>query len=464
MPAIITDVFKKKLIQKIFTDVSNDSDQFYIGIGKSEQWDSAENVPTPKDSLRDVRQLRSGLQSLKKTNDVTFTIPRYNWTPGTYSAFDDNFTEIPSNSYYVLTEDNQVYICLQQSKDTSGNANTSTVKPTGTSIKPFKTSDGYVWKFLYSLSATRASKFLSSNFVPVEKVFDSNQLGRSLTTSELIQEAVQDAASPGQVLGIEMVNNGSGYTGSTVSVTITGNGTGATATGTVSGGAVTKIELDSSTDSCLKFGHGYNFAAVTVANPASGTDVATARAVIGPDSGLGSDPRNELLSTSLMFNAKPNGTESTTQAVSGSTPAGSSFIIDQDFRQVAIMRNLKDSAGVLAYTGTSGKILQYLNFTSNPTFPKDAIITSASGAQAVVDTTDNSRVWFHQNDSTGFKPFAAGELVTGGGTNATLDSAAAFLRNGDIDKFSGEILYIENRAPVQRSANQTEDLKVVITL
>ena len=113
MPAIITDVFKKKLIQKIFTDVSNDSDQFYIGIGKSEQWDSAETVPTPKDSPRTIRQVRSGLQSLKKTNDVTFTIPRYNWTPGIYNAYDDDFTEIPNTSYYVLTEDNQVYICLQ---------------------------------------------------------------------------------------------------------------------------------------------------------------------------------------------------------------------------------------------------------------------------------------------------------------------------------------------------------------
>ena len=54
--------------------------------------------------------------------------------------------------------------------------------------------------------------------------------------------------------------------------------------------------------------------------------------------------------------------------------------------------------------------------------------------------------------------------ILGGGTSATLDSANGFLRNGDIDKFSGEILYIENRAPVQRNSNQTEDLKVVITL
>ena len=73
-------------------------------------------------------------------------------------------------------------------------------------------------------------------------------------------------------------------------------------------------------------------------------------------------------------------------------------------------------------------------------------------------------MWFHQNDSTGFKSFIAGETVSGGGTSATLDSANGFLKNGDVDKMSGEILYIENRAPVVRAANQTEDIKVVITL
>ena len=32
----------------------------------------------------------------------------------------------------------------------------------------------------------------------------------------------------------------------------------------------------------------------------------------------------------------------------------------------------------------------------------------------------------------------------------------------DIDKFSGKLIYIENRAPVARAADQTEDIKLVI--
>ena len=86
-----------------------------------------------------------------------------------------------------------------------------------------------------------------------------------------------------------------------------------------------------------------------------------------------------------------------------------------------------------------------------------------------MDHSDSSRVWFHQNDSTGFKPFVEAETVTGGGGSGTLqlagaDADADAWEHGDIDKMSGEILYIENRAPVTRSSIQTEDLKIVITL
>ena len=109
------------------------------------------------------------------------------------------------------------------------------------------------------------------------------------------------------------------------------------------------------------------------------------------------------------------------------------------------------------------------NIKNSAAFPKDAIITSASLAQAVVDDTDSSRVWFHQNDSTGFKPFIEGETVTGGGGSGTLvtagvDADTDAWEHGDVEKMSGQILYIENRAPVIRSANQTEDIKVVLTL
>ena len=165
--------------------------------------------------MRDARLAREATQSIKNITDQTFVIPRYNWTSGAiYSAYDDAQQGYPTNAYYVMNSNQQVYICLQQSKT---NANppqsvASTVQPTGnTTGTPFKTSDGYMWKFVYSIGALKASKFISTAYIPVAKVQDSS--GATLLLDELgvdsdspaedvEQQTVQQNAVAGQILGI----------------------------------------------------------------------------------------------------------------------------------------------------------------------------------------------------------------------------------------------------------------------
>ena len=117
MAAIITDVLKKQMMQKIFDEATGTAASYYLGIGKSSVWDSAETVPTPTDTPKTIRDARSAIQSIKKAEGTSFVIPRFNWASGTtYSAFNDDITDVPSNTYYVITDENQVYIVLQQSK------------------------------------------------------------------------------------------------------------------------------------------------------------------------------------------------------------------------------------------------------------------------------------------------------------------------------------------------------------
>mgnify|MGYP005997021261 FL=1 len=176
-----------------------------------------------------------------------------------------------------------------------------------------------------------------------------------------------------------------------------------------------------------------------------------------------------------MFNIKPDG-----EVAQGSV-SNKTFIIDQDFRQVALIRNpfQSDSAAVgNKLTAASGLMLQSLVVTDSSeatSFAVDTVITGGSStAKAVIDKIETTTGYLpqlivHQNDSTGFKPFTEGETITGGAGTATLEAggddadANAFSSN-DVRKTSGEILYIENRAPVVRASGQTEDIKVVITL
>nr|BCU99863.1 MAG: hypothetical protein CM15mV30_1670 [uncultured marine virus] len=105
------------------------------------------------------------------TADVSHAIVRRNWTSGTtYDAYQHDYsssntansgaTSLSAATFYVLTEDFNVYKVI----DNDGNT-ASTVKPTGTGTGIITTGDGYKWKFMYTISASDAIKFLSTDFM-----------------------------------------------------------------------------------------------------------------------------------------------------------------------------------------------------------------------------------------------------------------------------------------------------------
>lgn len=457
MPAIITDNIKRQFIDTLYNEnADSSSNRYYIAIGKSETWDSADAVPTPANTERNQKLFRYGIQSVKKVDilGASYVVPRSNWSTGTiYSQFNDNITGQPSQSYYVITDDNNVYICLRQGKDTTGAAVVSTVKPTGTSPSSIiSTADGYVWKYLYTITTANANKFLSANYIPVEYI-DS-----ALSTEAFYaQYLVHNAASPKQIAGYRVTSGGSGYTSDPV-VTVRGNGTNAFAR-TVVNTSLATIAAVEFKDSANALGTGYDYATVTLTG--GGGSGATVVPVFGPVNGFGYDPVKDLRASAIMFNAKIAGAEN------------DDFIISNDFRQVGLIRNIKKYSVDSDFTDDTGIALKKMRFTSLPgvgaiDFDGDILITATTGtpqAKALIDYYDDSNtVWYHQNETTGFTPFTDGISVNieGYGSTLTTDSAAV---NPDVNIFSGDLLYIDNRTTaIVRNANQTEDIKLIIQL
>jgi hypothetical protein len=197
MTGIITDSLKRILLDNLITEVATAGASYYIGIGNSQDWDSSDTAPTPLNSIREERNLRLQLQSIKSAEDVSYVVPRNNWTAGTiYSGWDDNAVSHPTTPYFVITDDNSVYICLKQGRDATGAAVASTVEPTGALTRSFITADGYMWKFLYTLTAGDANKYLSANFMPVKFITSTDS---SSPAADIEQKGIQDAAIPGQI-------------------------------------------------------------------------------------------------------------------------------------------------------------------------------------------------------------------------------------------------------------------------
>ena len=63
--------------------------------------------------------------------------------------------------------------------------------------------------------------------------------------------------------------------------------------------------------------------------------------------------------------------------------------------------------------------------------------------------------------------FSGSEVLQGNtsGVFGTVDSdSQPKIAGGAINRFSGDVLYIDNRSRIIRSASQTEDIKIVLTI
>ena len=430
---IITDTFKKLAAERILADFDSAAPRYYIGLGRSQEWPDSDTTAPAVNSYKAQYEFRQNLQGVKEINDAIMVVPRVNWSAGTiYSEWDDTQEGYPTNNFYVMNSLQQVYLCLRRGRSSAGIPVASVVEPTGSGTTIIKTSDGYIWKYLYELSAAQSLRYLAANFMPVS--YDSD---------------VRLAAIPGQVSSIVVTNGGCGYS-SAPAVTIVGNGTSATAVATVLGGSVVRVDVDSTGSGQIK-GSGYDYANIVFS-----TGNATARPIIGPSEGFGYNPIVDLKSTAIMFNGRPEGNEG-------------GLLTDQDFRQVGLLRNVTKNITDSDVSGSANALNKLLFSGGASIFTKDNLIVGGtSGAKAYIDYVDSAAgVFYHQDNVTGFKNFSIGESLsqtTVSGVTVSGSAVLSSIDSADVNPWSGQLLYIDNRASITRANDETQDIKIVIQL
>jgi hypothetical protein len=479
MTATITDQFKRELTQEILNDSAGTGNRYYITIGRTETWNETDTAPniSQADYLQSPsysRLTRNAFQSSKLVSNISYVIPRYNWTSGTiYYGYNDDFTghDPDSKKYYVLNDQNQVYMCLKtataggvfldaETGNTVPNLAISTVQPTGgLNGIPFKTGDGYFWKFLYTISVADTDNYVTSRFIPVKYV---DSAGVDDPATDIQQKAIQDAAIPKQIVGFEILNAGNGSYSTPPTITIQGNGTGAVGKSVIDAdGYLVGIEIDSNgTSTGWLFGTGYDYARVLVNSVPD-----LARVIFSPKNGIGADPTVDLRATQMMFNVQMSGNEDLTIV-----PFRTGY--NTYFRQISLVKNPTTTVNDSDYfTDLTGNNLR--GFTTTLTSgsvkfqPGDLITGSVSSAQAIVDhywdsSDNNGQLYYHQNDSTGYSAFSIGSDTISRSTGGITVSANASI-TPDIDNYSGELLYIDSRGEIPRDFESRQDLKVVVT-
>ena len=484
MPAIITNKFRIHNQEQFVESFSESgANVYYLGIGRPQAFatstrpdlrtenEGTDAAPlTPVDSIGDEFYHFDDLLAAKRvtSSDVSIAIPRRNWATGTVydyyrhdygnrvtggtttQAANSGATNLFDATFYVMSSTFNVYKVL----DNNGNA-ASTVEPTGTSTSILTTGDGYKWKYMYTLSASQQANFLSTDFMAV-------------ATNSTVSSAAVDGAI--NIVKIKTAGSG-GTNGTHASVPIRGDGSSGVCSVTVSGGAVTAVTVTTP-------GTGYTFAYIRNADivSAGATSLSGAEldVIIEPKGGHGFNAIKELGGFFVMMN---------TNFEAGETSNSGDFTTANDFRKVTLMRDI--NSGGSAATATTLRNTKAILLTGSPgTFTVDEEInqatTGAVGKVVEFDSTNNILYYIQTRfndegvDSNGnLTAFSGANTITGQSSSATgtpstssttVDSVVftSGYNAGEINADTGDIMYVENRAPITRAADQTENVKLII--
>jgi hypothetical protein len=288
---------------------------------------------------------------------------------------------------------------------------------------------------MYTVSSEEQLRFVTTDYIPV-KTLNINDGS--------LQWMVQNSAVQGGIHSIVLSNFGSGYTANDISVSIVGDGQDASAIAVrnVSSNTVSSIIMTNR-------GINYTYANVTLSsNTGSG---AVARAVMSPRGGHGSDPLVELGGSNLLINTRIKSSE------------GGILTTENDYRQVAIIEDpytydgqnlISDSAvnqlTVLTLSGTSAEYVE-----DEIVYQGQSLAAATFSATVVEWNSANNKLKVSNTRGT-----PSSELV-----NGVTSTGARFLSsvtNPDMKRYTGNLLYIDNVSPIERSSDQVEDFKIIL--
>ena len=512
MSAIITDQIRILNAKNFISNVGVSAYYSFIALPNpsdyQSDWDI--NPPSPKDNFDQENDYWDTMVALKKINssDVRQVITKKFWSSGTiYDYYRHDYsrsnpakisgaTNLYSSTYYVINQDYQVYICLQNGTNPdTPNGRPSLDEPMFTDLEPRSagsSGDGYIWKYLYTIKPSEVIKFETSDFIPVPADW----------ASSTANVAVRNNAVDGSIKIITITNRGVGLGTANTTYTrvpIKGDGTGAECT--------ISIDNDSRVDSITVSNQGSGYTYGNVDLIAKGVPTGTTRptfdVIITPTGGHGKDIYRELGAYNVLLYSRIENDNENPDFITGNQIARVGIVQNPESTSGTILSS--DKASALFALRLTGAGYSSASFTAD-SYVKQTVSTGTTAVGRVVNYDSNTGVLKYWQDRTvaGFNtvgtaqttpsygfdlteftssPSTGGSLtiIPSSGSNLTIDSAFTGIStvinnrtyylgqsftNGisspEVRKHSGNIIYVDNRPSITRSSNQKEDIKVIL--
>jgi len=423
-------------------EVSNQGNtKVYFTFGKVSPWANDASPQQANSSVTSLNEVWDNMIGAKLItgNEIAHVIPRNTWTANTaYHAYDHCECSLtlfnPNTKFFIINTDWNVYKCLS-----NNNGTVSTVMPTQIfTDRAIEETDGYTWKYMYTVSDAEKIKFVTNNYIPV-KTLSSNDGS--------LQWQVQQNATAGAIEAIKVTSGGSGYIDApNVTITITGDGSGAN--------AIARINTTSNTVSNVAIvtkGSGYTFADAVISG--GGGSGANLRVMISPTGGHGFDPLTELGGSNLILNPRLQGSE------------GGLFQTTNELRQVSLVQEpfINNSENVASNVVFAQYTTLLLEGNEDTFYLQDEIAYQGS---SLATATFSGRVLSYSNNYlrlVNTRGLPVVEPIIGANTGTIrIPSGPNSIVNPPLEKYTGKLLYIDNITPITRAADQTEDFKILL--
>ena len=517
MAAIITDQLRILNAKNFVAGVQSSTNSYYAFIGLPNatnyqtDWDT--NPPSPRDNLNESNDYWDTMLAMKKigTSDVSQVVRKNTWSSGvTYDMWRNDISidkqSLPSGvadiydaNYYVMNSDYRVYICLFNNANPENNfqGGPSLDEPTFTDLEPRaagSSGDGYIWKYLYTIKPSQAIKFDSTEYIPVPSDwYDDSSDNVSVR---------QNASTSGQLKIVTIRNRGVGLGTANVTYTrvpIVGDGAGAEATVVVNNDS--KIESVTVSSG----GSGYTFGTLDIeaGGLPAGTTSPVFNVIIPPNGGHGYDIYKELGAFNVLTYARFENDTSNPDFITGNQFSRVGLVENPEAYNSSTILNLDKVSAVTALKLTG------IGYSSAVFTPDDYVTqtvgvgSTAVGRVVSYDApTGVLKVWqdrttagFNSDGSLNSDPIygfkatqftsdigASGSFnIVGGsvtlGIETTFTGISTVINNRtyylgqsftsgvaqpEVNKYSGNTIYVDNRPSITRSSSQKEDVKIIL--
>ncbi len=485
-----------------------------VGYGRSSDWNTITPAPTDSFSYRAHTGDTSIFGKKVSSANIRRIIRRIDWVAGNrYEIYRDDYSvDNPSPltkanrlydaNFYVLNSDFKVYICIDNGS-TGANplGNVSQDEPTFTDLEPSKagnSGDGYVWKYLFTVAPSDIIKFDSTEFITVPNSWSTSNDSQI----RAVRENGNSNVNLNQIKHVYIDKAGSGYAdGFNQEVDIIGDGEGAKARVDIENNTITNVTVSSG-------GKGYTYGVVDLGNLNSGVSASSDRAklipIIPPGLGHGSDIYSELGTDRVIVYARfddstkdfpidtkfsqvgivknptkvgtsityTDSTYSSLKAVKFSSVSGTPQVGEEIIQILTVAPNIGRFANAyVASYDSETKVLKYfrdrsLNFNRTSYDHTDYLGISTSGriyefeSQIGANNIDGQSSSFSGSISRDFSG-----ITTNPTGNKLINLGVNFvsgLSNSEINKGSGEVIYLDNRPLIVRNSRQKEDIKIIL--